>query len=733
MAIFSTKKCSNGHELKDPRQLYCQECGVPVGGGNIQCGICGTKNQVTSKYCNKCGQPVSQIAAPTIDRDRWLVTNEEFATRIEPQDLSGILKRGLYVEAGTNAMILESGANIGVVPPGSYVLDTFMDKLKGWFSSDLPKRATALLVKVTPTDLSYRIDQLFSKDPLRVAVDLVLQVEVEEPGKFLVNMMGSRERFSVQALKDYLFFEIHSFTSMWVKQYSVDELSEDPSLREKYELALTEELKVTLNQTGLKILQVRAINFILEIVDQLSGQKQDYIIQASKEKVKLEGEKTLQEAKNEHNLLEIIRLTHEVEHDERKNIVFARMRDAANSNRMDHIRSEQEFKDFQKRLDRENVLDEKEYSRFERTWKEADEDHETARELFKKKIEIENEYHKTILFMKKKHEIDREKQDADFEITSTDLTNQSIQESIKLENEIALAEKTRDHYIESERELLLGRLANERERDKLDKERADLKRENYVLNEQAKRGEIQQDAEMALKILENMKAIKRLDLEEEKRILREDELQRERDRFDRERERNATQRAYELEKLDRRMKMNIEQLISISDGKAADQLTALAQAHVYKGMTEEQILAMDPATAEVLKEKYSADRETEVARLQYETMKERLEDHQAWNKKMEEMSDRRVQDLKDQADRSQMTIEKAIENTADAAKAIAQKPDGSTVVIPGAGMGMMGGAVVSGPGGVQSTGMKECQSCGRQTTLDSRFCIGCGTKFADIA
>ena len=732
MAIFSTKKCSNGHELKDSRQQYCQECGVPVGGGNVKCGVCGNKNEVTSKFCNHCGQPLSESVAPVIDRDKWMVTNEEFAARIEPQDLSGILKRGLYVEAGTNAMILESGANIGVVPPGSYVLDTFMDKLKGWFSSEMPKRVTALLVKVTPTDLSYRIDKLFSKDPLSVAVDLVMQVEVEEPGKFLVNRMGSRERFSVQALKDYLFFEIQSFTSMWVKQYSVEELATDSSLREKYELALTEELKVSLKQSGLKILQVRAINFILEIVDRLSGKKQDYIIQASEEHVRLEGEKTLEEARQEHNLLEITRMIHSVEHDERKNAVLSRIRDAVNADLIDDFTSKKDYDDFLLRMDREKALDELEYQRLERTWSEADEDHGTARELFKRKVGLENDFSYESLRVKRAHELERETKNAEFDLTSTDQTNKFTLSDRDLDNQLSRLEKERDFAYETERKNILERIANDREIDKLQNERARLRRENYQLDLNVQRDHDQQDAELGLKILENMKKIQRLDLEENKRILREDDLQRERDRFERERERNAAQRAFELDKLELRANMNIEQLISISDGKVADQLTSLAQTQIYKGMTEEQILALDPATAEVLKEKYAAEREAEFGRLQAQTMKERLDDHQAWNQKMENMSDRRVQDMQDQANRTQTTIEKSIESTADAAKAIAQKPDGSTIVVPGAGMGVAGGMVISGSGAVQNSGMKECQSCGRQTTIDSRFCIGCGTKFADM-
>lgn len=731
MAIFASNKCPNGHEITDRKQQFCSVCGVPVGGGSVRCGVCKQVNTVSDTFCVKCGQPLSQSAAPVVEGNRWRLTNEEFAARIEPGDLNGILKRGLYIEAGTNAMILESGANIGIVPPGSYVLETFLDKLKGWVSKDLPKRSTALLVKVTPTDLPFRIDKLFSKDPLHVAVDILLQVEVDDPGKFLINVLGSRERFSVQALRDYLYVEVQSFTSMWMKQYTVDQLSEDASLREKYELAITEELKTTLQQSGLKILQLRALNFVLEIVDQLSGQKHDYILKASEARVMLEGEKTLEDAKREFDLLDIVRMTNVVEDAERKNAVYARMRDAANSNRIDRVTSEQEYKDFIDRMNRDKVLDEEEYRRVLRTWAEADQDHETARELLLQTVAIENEFQLDVLDLKRKHELSKEQQTASFDIRSTAQTDQNLLDAAQLASDIERAEKIRDHNHETQRKNLLEAISNRREREKLAEERANLRRENYRLTSEMERDQTRQDADMGLKILENLKAIKRLDLEEQKRIDREDVLARERDRFIRELERNATERRHELDLMERKARMTTEQLISVSTGQQAAYLADIAKQHIQAGMTEEQILAQDPKSAEVLREKYSAQHQAELLRQEQMNMSERLEDHQEWSEKIEKMADKRVQDLLDQANRQQQTIEKSIDRTADAAEAIAKKPDGSTVIMGGP--GHLHGAVVHGvAGGVYADGMKECQSCGRKTTIDARFCVGCGTKFADI-
>lgn len=731
MAIFNRTTCPNGHIISNPNQQYCNECGVPLGGGSVRCGVCDQVNTVADRYCVRCGQPLSQSAAPVIEGNRWRLTNEDFAARIEPGDLSGILKRGLYVEAGTNAMILESGANIGVVPPGSYVLETFLDKLKGWFSKELPKRSTALLVKVTPTDLPFRVDKLFSKDPLRVGIELLLQVEVEDPGKFLVNVMGSRERFSIQALRNYLYVEIQSFSSMWIKQYTVEQLDQDQSMREKYELALTEELKTTMFQSGLKILQLRAINFVLEIVDQLSGQKNDYILKASEARTMLEGEKTLEDAKREFDLLDIMRMTNVVEDAERKNAVYARMRDAANSNRIDRISSEQEYKDFIDRMNRDKVLDDEEYRRVLRTWTEADQDHDIARELLLQTVAIENEFQLDVLDLKRKHELAREQQDAQHDIRITAQTDQNLLDAAQLESDIKRAETIRDYNHETQRKNLLEAIANRREREKLAEERANLRRENYRLTTEMERDQTRQDADMGLRILENLKAIKRLDLEEQKRIDREDVLERERDRFIRELERNATMRKHELDLLERKARMTAEQLISVSDGQQASMLSDIVKQQIISTMTEDQILAQDARTADVLRDKYASKHKDDLLRQEQLNMRERLEDYQAWNRKMEEVGDKRVKDVMDQTNRSQQTIEKSIDRTADAAEAIAKRPDASTVVVSGGGYGP-GTVVHGGVGGVYDGGLKECQTCGRKTIAEARNCMWCGAKFVDV-
>jgi hypothetical protein len=234
------------------------QCAQVLPGGEKRCGACGTINPSDAIYCMECSQPLAQSEAPLISQNRWVTGERDFAVRIDTDDLEGVLKKGVNVEAGTNAMLLENGANIGMVPAGPYVLTSFMQKFGNLFRGGLPKQVTILLVKVTPTDIDFKLDGLFSKDPLRIGVSIKLQVEVHDPAKFLINVLRGRERFSVQDLHQYIYPEIASVADEWIRRHTVEQLAEDLSLKAKFELTLEEALKRTFMQSGLRFLQVRA-------------------------------------------------------------------------------------------------------------------------------------------------------------------------------------------------------------------------------------------------------------------------------------------------------------------------------------------------------------------------------------------------------------------------------------------------------------------------------------------
>ena len=57
-----------------------------------------------------------------LQTNRWQAGENDFAVRLELNDVEGFFSKKLTIEPGTRALFLERGRMIGEVPPGEYTL-----------------------------------------------------------------------------------------------------------------------------------------------------------------------------------------------------------------------------------------------------------------------------------------------------------------------------------------------------------------------------------------------------------------------------------------------------------------------------------------------------------------------------------------------------------------------------------------------------------------------------------
>ena len=67
--------------------------------------------------------------SPKTQNNRWVADPDQFAARIQVEDLPGMLANQLIVEPGTRALIVNDGIYAGDVGAGTYTLKTFMSNL----------------------------------------------------------------------------------------------------------------------------------------------------------------------------------------------------------------------------------------------------------------------------------------------------------------------------------------------------------------------------------------------------------------------------------------------------------------------------------------------------------------------------------------------------------------------------------------------------------------------------
>jgi len=294
---------------------------------------------------------------------------------------------------GTNALMIENGINRGLLPPGTYTLDSLDKRLLDWLSTGLARTATVLLVDVMPAELEFHMGGIFTSDPINIGMSVRLNAQVDEPALFLVNMLGRRERMSRTDLMEYLNPEIAQLVEGWVRHHTVQELAEDLSLKEKLELALEEALKTTFAQTGLKFLNVRTLEMSMDHLDRIKGIKSKYALQVTETEAELQGKQRLLDVMKGMDLNTLAEETQKVENEEKRAELYHRMRQAVLNEKMDEIRSEAQFTQFLDEQDKQKLLSEKERGELLRTWKEEAEDHDLQRKFLLQKLEIEQNSH----------------------------------------------------------------------------------------------------------------------------------------------------------------------------------------------------------------------------------------------------------------------------------------------------------------------------------------------------
>ncbi len=749
--IFAKKCPKCGKPVKNDAR-FCGECGQPLGGGIVKCAVCNTDNSSDAAYCKSCGRPLAENSVAEIQRHHWARKENDFAIRMESNDLPGLLRKGLIIEPGLNALLIERGITKGTIPSGTYILERPEQKLWDWLTTGIPERATLLLVEVTPTELIFNLGGRFTSDPLPIGMNIRMQVEVAEPGKFIINLLKGRERLTKEDLREYLYPEVVAAADQWLRGHSLKELAENPAVKNQLDIALEETMKKTFQQVGLVFKNIRAVELNLEPYDKIKGVRGKIALlnmsssvdleyrkmEASSESEawKIEEQVKLQRAQEEadlrknwgeiqkSNILEdLAEETRKVEKEESRVELFQRMRTAVMSDKMNDVRSEADFEEFMNEVDQRKLLGQKEREDLIRAWKDEGEDHDRARAKMIARADVEQEY----------------------ELRALKAKLLFGEDETRADSEIAIARKRADFSFEmtfrnAEQELQLAQKRTEIERAR-QQAAEDQRIREIEIRQKERAGEInadQAEAMMGLEVLKSMKEIHRLDAEERLRAEREDLLERAKAMHLIEIEKMQVSSTIEIDRINALAALAPEALISVSGPEQARLLADLKKTEALKGMSEDQILAMSakdsPELAKAFQEKFAAiaaGKASEEVKAMYERL---VADKDAYLRQSREDAERHTKDVSAAWERAADQSTHAMDTMADVAKSFAQGSGSSQPpIIINTPFGGGGPTVVSGPGSQQGTRStsetKMCPQCGRFVPVDSKHCEHCGKKF----
>lgn len=319
--------------------------------------------------------------AVQIENDRWKISSEDFAVRIQIPDLQGFFAkwipkgRQLVIEPGTRALIINEGVLIGEIPPGAYTFESFSERLQFWQKNQV----TGILTRCEETPFHSRLSDVPALEGICGSLSVEWAVQIADPLPFLLNLFGGRDALSKEELDRQLDPLVKQALFSACGRASIDGLA-GPDVATHLAEQLESSLGVRLQRYGLKFVDIRAARFECEAVA-------DHKARA--------GENWLAARENQ-----LLKAAHQVESDglagrlqdiESKVPLRRALRDAVNSDKFAKLTSEEDLRRQLEEIDKDRLLRREEKDALVAAYTERKEDRQAARAQALAVLEIQRE------------------------------------------------------------------------------------------------------------------------------------------------------------------------------------------------------------------------------------------------------------------------------------------------------------------------------------------------------
>jgi len=360
---FFSNKCPNCGGKVRRGASFCPHCGQAAPKAKLACPSCGAEIRAESKFCPKCGAPVTPPTgeAPPVDKlNRWKRDPLEFARRIEAADLRGMLKRGLVIEPGTQALIFQGGRLVTTASAGTYNLNEPLGDV------DVSAPATAILMDAGDVTLHIAYTELRTAEDVEVAGGIEVAVRLSAPQAVFENLMHGRESLPIEALARLLSSESANLVQARIKQTSVKDLRGNLDLKSAIEADLREGVSASLARSGLELVRLRVVEFSEGAYADVRGEAGAVFVEEEKAGVA-----------------------------ERRAQLNTRLRELLTRERMEKFSSEKDLEEFVRQTEHElgmkDVVRAAEMEDLKRTYADKRQDAEIARKHLLEKLDLEHQ------------------------------------------------------------------------------------------------------------------------------------------------------------------------------------------------------------------------------------------------------------------------------------------------------------------------------------------------------
>ncbi|MDA0282502.1 MAG: GYF domain-containing protein [Planctomycetota bacterium] len=356
-----------------------------------------------------------------VTNGRWSVQDDDFAARIEIPDVKGFFLgipkgRSLAIEPGTRAILIDDGALMGEVPPGSYVMESFLERLQ--FGQ--AKQATAILARSEDVVYATRMANIATRDNVCVDVLIRWSIQVSDVTAFLHNLMGARQTLTKDELRRLIGPIVRQGVYTTVGRMEAGELT-SPELPAVLAEGIGSQIDIKLRRYGLSFVDVHAAECTSDAIRRTQDQSGENWLQTR--------ESGLLQAAGE---IENEQLQIKLADTQKKVAIRRELRDAVRSDRLAKVQSKEGFRKSIEELDRHRILRKDERDRLIASIDEGKQDGQLQRDHFLATLDIERE--RELAELREEMDFALQSQNLQHEIALSELTQQK--ESLKWKQQL---------------------------------------------------------------------------------------------------------------------------------------------------------------------------------------------------------------------------------------------------------------------------------------------------------
>lgn len=664
-----------------------------------------------------------------LQNNRWVAGPDDFAVRVELADVSGFFSKTLTIEPGVRALFLERGVSVGEAAAGQYTLQSLGDKLRLWTK----KTTTVVLTKQEEVALTLDFAAIPTTEFLEVELALELTVRIDDVALFLVNLMGSRERFGRDDLTAVIAPVVRQALWESIGRMSIKDLTGSEA-RGDLEIRIQQALRTVLARYGLQFGHVRTLSVAHPEYDEQRRRKGQLWLQRGdhehrQEEAKQQAEKLLADIRSREQIDELEILAQQVAADRMEGELAAKLRriavrkhwrDSIQAEEFDKLNTEEDLKKFLEQRDHERLIREEEYESLAAAIQEKETDRQARRAHLLQRLQVEQDFELQGVRIEldhaqqmqlTRHEIalaeltdseESRKWKANLEREAVEADRLRAEESRALEHAVGLARQKGASRRQLETDDAAHEQQLERYRGEVAVEKAERNRRVALIEQEVKKARDHEE----------------LELTRRKRELELDFAQREStDQTERLRAVQALNADYDrqqrdLNERDLRMKAELELL---REDKQADR--ELQRIQAMRGMSAVELMAFSPNAAVIADvEKHKATQQTQAASA---ADKERMYDR--LNEAEKAKSDALVAAMQQMLAGQQSSFDRFGSIVENVTRNLA--PQGGAPAGGGRSPTETGAAPFAGAGGRK---IVLCPACRAENNETVRFCGQCG-------